>query len=85
MKQIDKIKNYLSSRKWIYKGHCNCGGASTDKFELQTSNGEYKIKYRNTYFLISTPTENYKRYSVQELKPIVDEIFRKNFQEEDKV
>lgn len=68
-------KEYIIFRGWTYKGNCNCSGRHTEKYQLKTEAGEYNIKLSYASFLISTPTEKFKRYKTKELKPIIDEIF----------
>jgi len=68
------MKQLLLQYGWANKGACNCSGVHTDKFSLETIDGTFNIKLRSSNFLISKPNGKYFRYSLKELKPILDEI-----------
>lgn len=74
-KQTDN-HSYILSIGWTYDGSCNCDGRHTEKYKLKTELGEYKIRLSYSSFLISTPSQRFKRYKLKELKPIIDEIFQ---------
>jgi hypothetical protein len=69
-------RNQMREYGWKYKGSCMCS-IPTAKYELKTSAGLYRIKHRRDHFLIETPTKSFTRYSLEELKPILDELFAK--------
>lgn len=71
------MKPDLLKYGWTKTGSCVCSGAYTQYFKLETDAGNYKIKLRAKYFFIETPKQKPTRYSIGELKPILDELFKK--------
>lgn len=74
MKKNDLIHDYLIQHGWMYKGHCNCGGMATYKYNTTTQTGEYRLKIRASTHLLSKPGERFYKNSNNELKRTIDEI-----------
>lgn len=78
MKPNEQLKEYLINYGWKFNGACHCGGMQTYKFNLITKIGEYKIRLRSSHLLISKPNERFVKFSIIELKAIVNEIYQNN-------
>lgn len=74
MSHTQATKDRLLAQGWQYKGDCHCGGMKTHKYRLSTHDGDYNLKVRATSFLLSTPTQSYKKYPTIQFKQIIDEI-----------
>ena len=76
MKGNAAIKQLLKENGFKVAGACNCGGAYTQKFEYETTQGTIKIRVLRTKILFAKPGKLFIKYPIAELKKVVDEIKR---------
>lgn len=79
------IHDYLITHGWQYKGSCTCGGKLTYKYNAETSNGQYRLKVSAKDYLLSRPGEKYFRNTNNELKGVIDEIYKEHIATQAKV
>jgi hypothetical protein len=75
--ESDEIKEFILQNGWTYKGKCNCNGVPTHKYELNTPDGEFKLRLRQSSFLLSKPNYKFIRYSTIDIKKVINEISEK--------